>query len=175
MLKTWIVTLVALFLPVPAYAQIQLTQIVSRENAAFDGRSAVMTVGRDGRVYLSNQQSPGFVLRFGRDGSGKVGGTVVSAMGNATANAAGVIATANAHFAHAVNLYDAHFKALATNAEFLVSDAVEGRQPDTLTLAGQVSLDETFRLQHPDKPKTPLRPASHRLQHPRGLAWPRTH
>ncbi len=71
MLKTWIVTLVALFRAVPADAQVQLTQIVSRENAAFDGRCAVMTVGRDGRVYLSNQQSPGFVFRFRRDGSGK--------------------------------------------------------------------------------------------------------
>ena len=67
MLKTWTVMLVALFLAVPADAQVQLTQIVSRENAAFDSRGAVMTVGRDGRVYLSNQQSPGFVLCFGRD------------------------------------------------------------------------------------------------------------
>lgn len=116
--------LVVLFLAVPAAAEVRLTQIVSRENAAFDCRGAVMTVGRDGRVYLSNQQSPGFVLRFGPDGADKVGGTVVYAMGNATANAAGVIATANAHFAHAVNLYDANFQALATNAEFLVNDAV---------------------------------------------------
>ena len=124
MFKTWLVNFVALVMTSSAFAQVQLTQIVSRENAAFDSRGAVMTVGRDGRVYLSNQQSPGFVLRFGRDGSDKVGGAVVYAMGNATANAAGVIATANAHFAHAVNLYDANFKALATNAEFLVSDAV---------------------------------------------------
>ena len=36
-----------------------------------------------------------------------------------------------------------------------IIDAVEGRQPDSLTLAGQVRLDETFRRQYPDKPKTP--------------------
>ncbi len=36
-----------------------------------------------------------------------------------------------------------------------IIDAVEGRQPDSLTFAGQVSLDETFRRQYPDKPKTP--------------------
>ena len=124
MFKTWLVTFVYLTLTSSVFAQVQLTQIVSRENAAFDSRGAVMTVGRDGRVYLSNQQSPGFVLRFGRDGSDKVGGAVVYAMSNATSNTAGVVATANAHFAHAVNLYDANFKALASNAEFLVSDAV---------------------------------------------------
>ena len=107
-----------------AFGQVELKQIVSRENAAFDCRTAVMTVGRDGKVYLSNQQSPGFVLRYERNGSGKVGGTVVYAMGNATANSQGIIATANAHFAHALNLYDANFKSIATNADFLVSDAV---------------------------------------------------
>ncbi len=36
-----------------------------------------------------------------------------------------------------------------------IIDAVEGRQPDSLTLAGQVSLDETFRHEHPEKAKTP--------------------
>ena len=70
MFKTWLVTFVALFLTSSALTQAPLTQIVSRENAGFDCRGPVMTVGRDGRVYLSNQ-SPGFVLRFGRDGSDK--------------------------------------------------------------------------------------------------------
>ena len=92
MLKTWIVTFFVLSQAVSTRAQVQLTQIVSRENAAFDGRGAVVMVGRDRRVYLSNQQSPGFVLRFERDGSGKIGGTVVYALVNATANTAGVIA-----------------------------------------------------------------------------------
>src|SRR5262245_47269115 len=82
-----------------ARAETELRQVVSRENAVFDCRSAVLCVGRDGRVFLSNQQSPGHVLRFERDGSGKVGGTVVYAMGNATANGKGIVATANAHFA----------------------------------------------------------------------------
>jgi hypothetical protein len=36
-----------------------------------------------------------------------------------------------------------------------IIDAVEGRQPESLTLAGQITLDESFRRQHPDKPKTP--------------------
>lgn len=116
--------LIALGLASRAPAQVELTQVVSREYAGFDCRAATLVVGRDGRVYLSNQQSPGFVLRCERDGGGKYGGIVVYAMGNATANAAGMIATANAHFAHAVNLYDSQFRALAANAEFLVNDTV---------------------------------------------------
>ncbi len=34
-------------------------------------------------------------------------------------------------------------------------DAGEGRHPNSLTLAGQVRLNETFRRQLPEKPKTP--------------------
>ena len=123
-----------------SYAQVELNQIVSRENVAFDCRAAVMTVGRDGKVYLSNQQSPGHVLRFERNGAGKVGGTVVYAMGNATANSKGIIATANAHFAHAVNLYDSHFTAVVANSEFLVSDAVGWDAPLAVE-AGEISGD----------------------------------
>lgn len=120
----WINIIAFVTLTSTSPGQVRLTQIVSRENVAFDCRTAVMTVGRDGKVYLNNLQSPGFVLRYERDGSGKAGGSVVYAMGNATANSKGTMATANAHFAHAVNLYDAHFKTIATNADFLVSDAV---------------------------------------------------
>ncbi len=138
--------LALLFFSVPAQAQVELTQIVSRENAVFDGRTAVMTVGRDGRVYLSNQHSPGFVLRFESDGSGKVGGTVVYAMGNATANAQGMVATANAHFAHAVNLYDADFKPFASNAEFLNNDTVGWDSPFGVE-AGETSGD-FFGIDH---------------------------
>ena len=36
-----------------------------------------------------------------------------------------------------------------------IIDAVEGRKPDSLTFAGQVNLDDTFRRENPDKPKTP--------------------
>lgn len=36
-----------------------------------------------------------------------------------------------------------------------IIDAVEGRQPDAITLAGQTSLDETFRRENPEKAKTP--------------------
>ncbi len=36
-----------------------------------------------------------------------------------------------------------------------IIDAVEGHKPESLTLAGQVRLDESFRKQHSDKAKTP--------------------
>ena len=107
-------------LPVQA---VRLEQIVSREDPKFHCADARMTVGRDGNVYLSsNDQHGGYILRVSRDGSQKLGGDAVYMMANATANAAGVIASANAHFNHAVNLYDANFKQFAACSEFLVGD-----------------------------------------------------
>lgn len=36
-----------------------------------------------------------------------------------------------------------------------IIDAIEGRHPDSLTLAGQITLEESFRKQYPEKAKTP--------------------
>src|SRR5262249_9499328 len=102
----------------------ELEQIISRENPAFQPLSARLTVGRDGFVYLCSGGNTSFVLRLRPDGSDKVGGKVVYAAGNATANRDGVLATANAHFAHKVTLYNRDFHEQAAVADFLVSDAV---------------------------------------------------
>jgi hypothetical protein len=76
-----------------------LERIVYREDPSFRPAAARLGVGRDGKVYLTSPSNGRcFVLRIGRDGEGRFGTHVGSAVANATANGAGVIATADAHF-----------------------------------------------------------------------------
>ncbi len=116
----------ALLLAPPASrhaAAVTLEQDISREDPKFNCASAVLTVGRDGNVYLSSVvHDGGYILRVSRDGQRKLGGDAVYAMANATANAAGVVASANGHFNHSVNLYDRNFKQFVACNEFLVGD-----------------------------------------------------
>ncbi len=114
----------ALVAAAPALRAVELERFISREDPKFDCAKAAMTVGRDGNVYLASNANPGYVLRVSPDGGERLGGEVVYALQNATANADGIIATANAHFSHSVNLYDAGFQHLATGNEFLVNDGV---------------------------------------------------
>jgi outer membrane protein assembly factor BamB len=113
----------------PARA-VTLEQIISREHAKFDCTKSRLSVGVDGNVYLSSPTSgDGYVLRVSRDGSKKLGGRSPSALGNATANREGVIASANAHFNHAVTLYDTNFRQFAACSDFLVNDTVQWDAP----------------------------------------------
>lgn len=107
----------------PALA-VELEQILSREDPAFRCEAARLTVGRDGMVYLSSGGNDSYVLRLSHDGKHKLGSRVVYATGNAAANAKGIIATANAHFAHKVTLYDPAFANTGEATEFLVNDQV---------------------------------------------------
>ncbi len=109
--------ILAVMLPVRSAT---LESIISREHPSFNCATAVMSVGRDGAVYLA---SGGHVLRVSRDGAQRAGGNVVAnALFNATANSDGVIATANGHFEHAVNLYSRDFRSIAAYRDFLVGD-----------------------------------------------------
>jgi hypothetical protein len=106
------------FLPARA---VTVEQIISREHPHFDTANAHLTVGRDGMVYLSSNAAGdnGYVMRIARDGSQKFGGNTVYAIQNATANKDGVLATANAHFAGKVTLYDpATFKQTGESRDF---------------------------------------------------------
>jgi outer membrane protein assembly factor BamB len=107
----------------PARA-VELDQIISRENPSFHCDSARLVVGRDGKVYVCSGGSNSFVLRLARDGTDKFGGAVEYAAQNATANADGLIATANGHFAHKVTVYGLDFARRAEANEFLVNDQV---------------------------------------------------
>ena len=120
-------TLLTVALPAQA---VTLERIISREDPKFNCTAAVMTVGRDGNVYLSSVvNGGGSILRVSRDGTRKLGGDAIYSMANATANAEGVIASANSHFNHSVNLYDATFKHFAACGEFLVNDTVQWDAP----------------------------------------------
>jgi hypothetical protein len=83
-----------------------------KDAAEFNCQIATMTVGRDGKVYLTSlwkKEPGGFLLRVDLEGAVQTGGVVTNQMGNATASAAGVMATANMHFARKVTLWDADF------------------------------------------------------------------
>lgn len=104
---------------------VTLEQIIPREHPSFGAASSVLSVGRDGMVYLSNAgNNTGYTLRMTREGKNKIGGSVVYATANATANSKGQIAVASGHFAHTVTIYDKNFEKTAALGDFLVSDAV---------------------------------------------------
>ncbi len=118
----WCFVFFAAALPLQA---VTLERIVSREDWKFNCAAAGMTVGRDGNVYLNHSpHDAGYILRVSRDGVERRGGDAVYSMANATANAAGVIASANTHFNHSVNLYDRNFNRFTACGEFLGNDQV---------------------------------------------------
>jgi outer membrane protein assembly factor BamB len=103
----------------------KIEQIVSREDPAFNCARAVMAVGRDGQVYLASGGKHSYVLRVSPDGRDKFGAVLTDeAIGGATANAQGVMASAHAHFAARVSVHDASFAKTDEARGFLVSDAV---------------------------------------------------
>jgi outer membrane protein assembly factor BamB len=104
---------------------IKLEQIISREDPKFDCAISDLTIGRDGMVYLTSAgHDSGYILRISRDGQDKVGGAAVPAIGNATADANGLIASSNGHFSHQVAFYDKDFQKINAVTDFLVSDQV---------------------------------------------------
>lgn len=106
----------------PATGPVRVVKIISRENAHFNCDHAALTVGRDGRVYLCSGGNGSFVIRIDVEGREKYGADVAAAAQNATANADGIIATANAHFAHKVTIYDKKLRPVVEQEDFLVSD-----------------------------------------------------
>jgi hypothetical protein len=103
-----------------------LVKYVSREDPLLNVPAARTAVGKDGRVYLWSDK---YVLRVDRDGQNKLGGEVTYATTAATANADGIIATANAHFSHSVNVCSPKFEKLGTVSDFLNNDQVEYFSP----------------------------------------------
>ena len=102
-----------------------LESFQSLEDPRFDPARAVMNVGQDGRVYFTSSIGrPGYVLAMDRDGSNRTDGDTVYALRQVTANADGLIATANAHFSHSVNVYSPDFGHLASNDSFTNGDHV---------------------------------------------------
>jgi outer membrane protein assembly factor BamB len=115
--------------PIGSAAEERLEQIISREDVRFNCGNAGFTIGRDGMVYLCSGGNNSFVLRMTRDGRDKFGQAIVYAAKNATANADGVVASANAHFAAQVAIYDRALQKVTELKEFLVNDAVGWEAP----------------------------------------------
>lgn len=115
----------------PSYA-LDFEQIISREHPAFRCENSRLNVGRDGNLYWVSGGSESYLLRTKADGTEPLGGPVVYAARGCAANRDGITATANAHFAHAVNFYDARFNRVGTANEFLVSDQVGYGAPSSV-------------------------------------------
>jgi hypothetical protein len=103
-----------------------LHQVVSLEDPSFDVAESRLAIGRDGRVYIGSSR---YVLGVKPDGSDKLGSPVTGAVRMVTANANGVVATANAHFNHSVKLWTSAFQPLGSVSDFLVNDQVQWQSP----------------------------------------------
>ena len=101
---------------------VTLEQYISREHPLMSVAGSRLAIGRDGKVYLS---SGDYVLRVSRDGTQRLGARVTNATWMVAANTDGVIATANAHFNHSVNMYSPTFTHLGKVSDFLSSDPTE--------------------------------------------------
>jgi hypothetical protein len=101
---------------------VTLEQIILRENPRLDVAKARLAVGRDGFVYLANldpaSMGPGWMMRLSRDGKVLSAGDPGPAPMFVTANAAGLIGIANAHFTHAVTVHDRNLGVLGSNNSF---------------------------------------------------------
>ncbi|MFC5148368.1 PQQ-binding-like beta-propeller repeat protein [Streptomyces aureoversilis] len=112
-----------------------LEQTISRYDPKFDVAAARLGLGRDGNVYLASPGN-GRALRTARDGSAPRAGRVGYAVLAVTANAAGVIATAEAHFPHRIAFWDAGFAPLGHIDDFTTGDA-EGYAAPSAVEAGE--------------------------------------
>ncbi len=104
----------------------EVERLVSLEDPRFDPAKASLSAGLDGRVYLTGFRGDraGYVMSLNPDGGDRRDGDTVYALSNATANRDGLIATANAHFSHSVNLYDRQLRLQVSNNDFKNGDDV---------------------------------------------------
>lgn len=107
----------------PTLHAVTLETVISREHPQFNCSRAILSIGRDGKVYISS--NGGFAIRIDRDGANQNG---APGWGDGfrfiTANNAGIIASACAHFAHAVWIYSPQFQKIGGCTDFLVNDAL---------------------------------------------------
>lgn len=122
--RNMFVALLLCFSMIPAEA-VELRQVVSREHPVVRGTGAGLAIGRDGLVYIyGGHQNNGYVLRIARDGSQKFGMPTAYAVTGVAANADGIAATSNAHFAKSVNVYDRRGQSLGKVDGFTGNDNV---------------------------------------------------
>jgi hypothetical protein len=119
-----IVVLCAAVLRPAAALAVELRQIISREHPVFVGTGQGLAVNGGNAYFYSSAQGKGYVLRVSLDGKSRFGGETVYAITGIAANARGVVATSNAHFAKSVNLYGPQFESLGKAEGFTGNDEV---------------------------------------------------
>jgi hypothetical protein len=111
-------------------------QVIARHAPSFDVAGARLGIGRDGMVYVASSGTPaGTALRLTPEGVVRATGSVGSLLA-VTANGAGVVATAEHHFAHRVAFWDTDFRPLGAIGEFTVNDTDDYYAPSAVE-AGQ--------------------------------------
>jgi WD40 repeat protein/sugar lactone lactonase YvrE len=116
--------------PVAATEDVVLEQVVSRHDPHFDVAQARLCVGRDGDIYLaSGGKTAGYVLRVTADGQTRTGRHVGYSTQAVAVNKAGVIATAEGHFAHRIAFWGRESASLGHVADYLVGDQVQWNAP----------------------------------------------
>ena len=120
-----LILLVVLALPISLFS-VTLEQFISREDAGINIPTARMTVGGDGNVYIS---SGGYIQRLSPDGKERKGSAIIGAANNVAANVNGIMASANAHFIMAVNLWSPNFENIGRVGDFLNNDQMEWFSP----------------------------------------------
>ncbi len=105
-MRTWFVFALSLLLfGVRLASAVTLEQVISRENTGFDAASARLVAGRDGRVYLSHTNDPGYVISMRPDGSDRLGFAIGHANELTAVNTQGGYALRQGHFAHTAALF----------------------------------------------------------------------
>ncbi|MFJ2770474.1 hypothetical protein [Streptomyces sp. NPDC087300] len=100
-----------------------IEHVVSRHHPAFDVPALRLGLGRDDNVYLViGGRADGQALRLAPDGSAQRFGRVGYAALAITADAQGVIATAETHFPHRIDFWDKEFNRLGSIDDFTAND-----------------------------------------------------
>jgi outer membrane protein assembly factor BamB len=107
-----------------------LEQVVSRHDPALNVAQCRLAVGLDGNIYLASPHARGgYVLRVSPDGRVLGGGKVGYSLTAVAANRDGIVATAEAHFAHRTAFWAKDFSSLGHVPDFLVNDTVQWNAP----------------------------------------------
>ncbi|MEU1117431.1 MULTISPECIES: hypothetical protein [unclassified Streptomyces] len=100
-----------------------IEHVVSRHHPAFDVPALHLGLGRDDNVYLVvGGQADGQAVRLAPDGSRQRFGRVGYAALAITATPDGVIATAETHFPHRIDFWDAEFNRLGSIDDFTANN-----------------------------------------------------
>ena len=111
-----------LFVTAINLSAVDLEQFISREDARFNIAGGYMSVGSDGNVYIASND---YMQRISPDGKERKGGTIVYSTMNAAANKNGIMASANSHFARAINFYTPDFVNFAKVGDMLANDQLQ--------------------------------------------------